>query len=63
MFSLCVCGFSLGTLASSHSPKICRLIGVGLSVYVTGCFISQPSDRLVTSLGYTHLALEIEVKW
>jgi len=42
MFSLCQRGFSLGTPASSHSPKTCRLIGdsklsVGVNVSVTGC--------------------------
>ena len=29
MFSQCLCGFSLGSPASSHSPKTCRL-GFGL---------------------------------
>ena len=46
MFSPCQRGFSLGTPASSHSPKICilgtRLIGnselfIGVNVSMNGC--------------------------
>ncbi len=42
MFSLCLCGFSSGTPASSHSPKYMqvRLIGdyrLSVGVNVSGC--------------------------
>ncbi len=42
MFFSCLCGFSLGTPASSHNPKTCRLIGdsklpVGVNVSVSAC--------------------------
>ncbi len=43
MFSPCLCGFSLGIPASSHSPNTCRLTGgdsklpIGVNVCVDGC--------------------------
>ena len=60
MFSLCLCGLTPDTLASSYSPKTCkpgvsRLIGhsellVGVNVSVDGCFslyVSPSMNRIL----------------
>ncbi len=65
MFSLCQHGFSLGTPASSHSPKICKLMvlqpltGVSVNVMVSGClslYVSTVIDW-VCALPLTHCQL------
>lgn len=56
MFSLCLCGFSQGTPASSLSPKICNLgevatlkLSKGVNVSVDGFLaLCWPCNKLVT---------------
>lgn len=50
LFSPCLCGFSPGTLASSHGPKTCEIRFIGdfkLAVGVNGCLslcVSSATD-------------------